>query len=44
MTTTSTIPSVSLQTAQTGKSTKANELGMRTMQERVYEGVASSIF
>src|SRR6266446_2399136 len=37
MTTTSTIPSVSLQTAQTGKSTKANELGMRTMQERVYE-------
>ena len=37
MTTTSTIPSVSLRTAQTGKSTKANELGMRTMQERVYE-------
>src|SRR5256714_13978492 len=37
MTTASTIPSVSLRTAQTGKSTKANELGMRTMQERVYE-------
>src|ERR1700737_1434751 len=37
MTTTSTIPSVSLRTAQTGKSTKATELGMRTMQERVYE-------
>src|ERR1700674_2824694 len=37
MTTTSTIPSVSLRTAQTGKSTKANEFGMRTMQERVYE-------
>src|ERR1700730_10999350 len=37
MTTTSTIPSVSLRTAQTGKSTKANELGMRTMQERAYE-------
>lgn len=37
MRTTSTIPSVSLRTAQTGASTKANELGMRTMQERVYE-------
>ena len=37
MTTKSTIPSVSLRTAQTGKSTNANELGMRTMQERVYE-------
>src|ERR1700730_11890815 len=37
MTTTSTIPSVSLRTAQTGRSTKANEFGMRTMQERVYE-------
>jgi hypothetical protein len=36
MTTTSTIPSVSLRTAQTGASTKANELGMRTMQERAY--------
>lgn len=31
-----TIPSVSLRTAHTGASTKANELGMRTMQERAY--------
>jgi hypothetical protein len=37
MTIASTIPSVSLRTAQTGKSTKPNELGMRAMQERVYE-------
>ncbi|MCV3765149.1 DEAD/DEAH box helicase [Rhizobium sp. TRM95796] len=31
------IPSVSMRTAGTGASTKANELGMRTMQERAYE-------
>jgi superfamily II DNA or RNA helicase len=31
------IPSVSVSYAQTGKSTKSNELGMRPMQERVYE-------
>ncbi|OAN48055.1 DEAD/DEAH box helicase [Paramagnetospirillum marisnigri] len=31
------IPSVSVTYAQTGKSAKANELGMRPMQERVYE-------
>ena len=30
------IPSVSLQAARTGASTKANELGMRPMQERAY--------
>lgn len=37
MTTTTPIPSVSLRTAQTGASTKANELGMRPMQERAFE-------
>jgi hypothetical protein len=31
-----TIPSVSIETARTGASTKANEMGMRPMQERVY--------
>ena len=31
------IPSVSLKSARTGASTKANELGMRAMQERAYE-------
>lgn len=31
-----TIPSVSITTQRTGASTKANELGMRTMQERAY--------
>ncbi len=36
MTTTKTIPSVSMRTAGSGASTKANELGMRTMQERAY--------
>ncbi len=36
MSTPTPIPSVSLRTAQTGASTKANELGMRTMQERAY--------
>jgi superfamily II DNA or RNA helicase len=30
------IPSVSISTARTGVSNKANELGMRTMQERAY--------
>ena len=30
------IPSVSIATARTGASSKANELGMRTMQERAY--------
>ena len=31
-----TVPSVSITTARTGRSAKANELGMRTMQERAY--------
>jgi hypothetical protein len=31
------ILSVSLKAARTGASTKANELGMRVMQERAYE-------
>lgn len=31
-----TVPSVSIATAHTGVSSKANELGMRTMQERAY--------
>lgn len=31
-----TVPSVSIKTAHTGASNKANELGMRTMQERAY--------
>lgn len=31
-----TVPSVSIATARTGASSKANELGMRTMQERAY--------
>ncbi|CAB3802700.1 hypothetical protein LMG28614_05676 [Paraburkholderia ultramafica] len=31
-----TVPSVSIATARTGVSTKANALGMRTMQERAY--------
>ncbi len=31
-----TIPTVSLQAARTGASTRANELGMRAMQERAY--------
>ena len=31
------IPSVSLRTGQTGASTKANEMGMRAMQERAYD-------
>jgi hypothetical protein len=33
---TRTVPSVSITTARTGASAKANELGMRTMQERAY--------
>lgn len=36
MTTARPIPSVSLTTARTGASTKANEMGMRVMQERSY--------
>lgn len=36
MTTARPIPSVSLSTARTGASTKANEMGMRVMQERAY--------
>lgn len=36
MTTNKSIPSVSLTTARTGASTKANEMGMRVMQERAY--------
>ncbi|MCB1945311.1 MAG: DEAD/DEAH box helicase [Thauera sp.] len=32
-----TVPSVSVTYAQSGRSTKANELGMRPMQERAYE-------
>lgn len=35
-TNTYTVPSVSIATARTGVSSKANELGMRTMQERAY--------
>lgn len=31
-----TVPSVSITTAQTGASSKANALGMRAMQERAY--------
>jgi len=31
-----TVPSVSIATARTGASSKANEFGMRTMQERAY--------
>src|SRR3954463_6673288 len=37
MTIEKSVPSVSVQYGRTGASTKANELGMRTMQERVYE-------
>ena len=36
MTTDRTIPSVSFATARTGASTKADELGMRVMQQRAY--------
>lgn len=36
MTTSKPIPAVSFQTARTGVSSKANELGMRPMQERAY--------
>ena len=35
-TNTYTVPSVSINTARTGASSKANELGMRAMQERAY--------
>ncbi|MAG65287.1 MAG: DEAD/DEAH box helicase [Pseudomonadales bacterium] len=35
-TNTYTVPSVSITTAHTGVSTRSNELGMRTMQERAY--------
>ncbi|WP_445081625.1 DEAD/DEAH box helicase [Pseudomonas rhodesiae] len=34
---TQTVPSVSVSYAQNGRSTKANELGMRPMQEQAYE-------
>lgn len=34
---TQTVPSVSVSYAQNGRSTKANELGMRPMQERAFE-------
>ncbi len=37
MTTPKTIPSVSVNYAANGSSTKSNELGMRVMQERAYE-------
>lgn len=37
LTMTRTVPSVSVSYARTGASTKANELGMRPMQERAYE-------
>lgn len=36
MTTSKPIPAVSFQTARTGASSKANEMGMRPMQERAY--------
>ena len=39
-----TVPSVSVQYAQTGASTKANEMGMRVMQERPTRGAASNIY
>lgn len=35
-TNTYTVPSVSIATARTGASSKANEMGMRAMQERAY--------
>src|SRR5688500_10392121 len=34
---TKSVPSVTVKYGQTGASTKPNELGMRPMQERVYE-------
>lgn len=37
MTIINTIPSVSVNYARTGNSTRANEMGMRVMQERAYE-------
>ncbi len=37
MTNMKSIPSVSIRTARTGASTRANEMGMRVMQERAYE-------
>ena len=37
MTAPKSVPSVSVSYAQTGSSTKSNELGMRPMQERAYE-------
>jgi hypothetical protein len=37
MTSAKTVPSVSVTYARTGASTKANEMGMRAMQERAYE-------
>lgn len=37
MTNIKTIPSVSVNYARNGSSTKANEMGMRVMQERAYE-------
>ena len=36
MTTAKPVPAVSFQTARTGASTNANEMGMRPMQERAY--------
>lgn len=36
MTTSKSIPAVSFQTARTGASTKSNDMGMRPMQERVF--------
>ena len=37
MTAMKSAPSVSVTYAQSGKSNKANEMGMRPMQERAYE-------
>ena len=37
MTTITSIPSVTVNYASTGNSTRANEMGMRVMQERAYE-------
>lgn len=37
MTTPRPVPAVSFQTARSGASTNANELGMRPMQERAYK-------
>jgi len=44
MTNIKSIPSVSVNYACNGSSTKANEMGMRVMQERAYEKMTSKDF